>query len=104
LASELRPAVVRLGQVVMTCGVRDLIAENAEFAKFTLQCLSRHRRCDWGDLDQDDQQCNNQALQEGCRILSAYNDDRFPKNGVATLWIITEADRSATTLLFPDEY
>ena len=38
------------------------------------------------------------------RLLSAYNDGRFPKNGVATIWIITEADRSATTILFLDEY
>jgi len=37
-------------------------------------------------------------------MLSAYNDDRFPKNGNATIWIITEGDRSVTTVLFPDEY
>jgi hypothetical protein len=44
------------------------------------------------------------ALKHGMRVLSAYNDDHFPKHGVATIWIITEADRSATTILFPDEY
>jgi hypothetical protein len=37
-------------------------------------------------------------------LLSAYNDNRFPKKGVATIWIITEADRSSTTILFTDEY
>ncbi len=55
-------------------------------------------------MDDEDRQANDQALTQGTRLLSAYNDDRFPKNGVATIWIITEADRSATTILFPDEY
>jgi len=55
-------------------------------------------------VDDEDKQTNDLALKQGTRLLSAYNDGRFPKNGVATIWIITEADRSATTILFPDEY
>ncbi|MEA4879681.1 MAG: hypothetical protein VB037_05840 [Dehalococcoides mccartyi] len=55
-------------------------------------------------MDEEDKQTNDQALKQGTRMLSAYNDDRFPQNGAATIWIITEADRSATTILFPDEY
>jgi len=51
-----------------------------------------------------DKQTNDQALKQGTRLLSAYNDGCFPQNGVATIWIITEADRNATTILFPDEY
>ena len=92
------------GSIVATRGVYDLACENIDFARFIQKCLSRHVKADWGDLDDEDKQSNKQALKEGTRLLSAYNDDRFPKNGVATIWIITEADRSATTILFPDEY
>ena len=57
-----------------------------------------------GDADDEDKQTNDASLKQGLRLLSAYNDDRFPKHGISTIWIITEADRSATTILFPDEY
>jgi hypothetical protein len=81
-----------------------LARENLNFAKFVQESLNRHVKGDWGDVDDEDKQTNDQALKQGTRLLSAYSDDRFPKNGVATIWIITEADRSATTILFPDEY
>jgi hypothetical protein len=97
-------AVFETGQIVATRGVYDQDCQNPEFARFIQQSLSRHVKGDWGDVDEEDKQANDQALKEGTRLLSAYNDDRFPKNGVATIWIITEADRSATTILFPDEY
>lgn len=93
-----------MGHLVFTRGVNELAAENTDFLKFAMGCISRHANCDWGDVDEEDKQANNQALKEGTRLLSSYNDDRFTKNGVATIWIITEADRSATTVLFPDEY
>ena len=93
-----------LGQLVMTRGVNDLVAENEDFSKFVIKSLNRHARRDWGDVDDEDRQTNDQSLKAGMRLLSAYNDDRFPKHGIATIWIITEADRSATTILFPDEY
>ncbi|MDP2744546.1 MAG: hypothetical protein Q8P00_05715 [Dehalococcoidia bacterium] len=54
-------------------------------------------------MDDEDKETNDQALKQGTRLPSAYNDDRFPKDGVATIWTITEADWSATTILFPDE-
>ncbi|WP_141106990.1 hypothetical protein [Herbaspirillum aquaticum] len=63
-----------------------------------LQYLARHRRGDWGDISSDDIQANESALQLGGRILSAY------KIGEHRLWVITEADRSSTTLLLPSEY
>jgi len=93
-----------MGQFVFTRGVNDLVAENADFAKFVISSLSRHVNGDWGDVGDEDKEANNLAVKEGDRLLSSYNDDRFPKNGVATIWIITEGDRSATTILFPDEY
>ena len=59
----------------------------------------RHISCDWGDVPPEDRRANNRALVEGGRLLSAYHDQRGRK-----FWIITEADRSATTILLPDEY
>lgn len=97
-------AAFNTGQIVATRGVFDLACENPEFAQFIQKSLNRHVKGDWGDVDDEDKQINDQALKQDTRLLSAYNDDRFPKNGIATIWIITEADRSATTILFPDEY
>ena len=97
-------AVFNTGQIVATRGVYDLACQNLDFAQFIQKSLNRHVKGDWGDVDAEDKETNDYALKEGTRLLSAYNDDRFPKNGIATIWIITEADRSTTTILFPDEY
>jgi hypothetical protein len=64
-----------------------------------LGALRRHASCDWGELCAEDKASNDQALQYGGRLMSAY---RTP-TGVK-FWIITEADRSATTTLLPEEY
>lgn len=65
---------------------------------FLLSCLDRHAKQDWGDVDAEDKKTNDNAVKYGGRVLSAYElrGDR--------LWIITEADRSVTTLMTPDEY
>lgn len=63
------------------------------------KALSRHWDGDWGDLDADDQAENNRALQDQTRILSAYTASNNTK-----FWVITEWDRSVTTVLLPDEY
>ena len=82
-----------LGQVVATPGA---------LKRFTgdelLDCLRRHVRGDWGDLDPNDLQENTEALVRERRIFSAY------VLSTGKLWIITEADRSATTFLLPEEY
>ena len=70
-----------------------------EFALAPIDFLIRHRHGDWGDLDEDDIKANRAALHYGTRLLSCYELGADRK-----LWIITEADRSATTLLFPSEY
>ena len=88
-----------LGRLLMTRGVNDKVAESEAFAKFTLQSLKRHANGDWGKLDPEDRKENEFSLKKGFRLLSAYEQDGLPK-----IWIITEADRSATTILFPDEY
>ena len=64
-----------------------------------LACLDRHADGDWGDLDPEDKEANDSALESGGRILSSY---QIPEAG--KLWAITEHDRSATTLLLPSDY
>ncbi len=88
-----------LGQLLMTRGVNDQVAENEAFAQFVMSNLKRHANGDWGDLCSEDKAENELSLQEGERLLSAYESE-----GLRKIWIITEADRSATTVLFPDEY
>ena len=61
--------------------------------------LDRHAAGDWGDVSPDDALLNNDALDNGDRILSAYEIE-----GKGRFWIITEADRSVTTLLLPGDY
>ncbi len=86
-----------LGHVVMTPGAADL---NVDFAPF----LARHSQGDWGDdLDSYDKRQNDIAVKECYRILSAYNVSIG--NGETTrIWVITEADRSVTSVLLPSEY
>lgn len=61
--------------------------------------VDRHMRCDWDELDIEDRQANDDALRHGDRILSAYHSATHVK-----FWIITEQDRSVTTILLPSEY
>ena len=88
-----------LGRFLMTRGVNDRVADDEAFAKFVMASLARHAKGDWGDLGDEDKAENELSLKEGFRLLSAYESEGLPK-----IWIITEADRSATTILFPDEY
>ena len=61
--------------------------------------LERHGKCDWGDLPPEDKKENDLSLKEGFRLLSAYHDHKGVK-----FWVITEADRLATTVLLPEDY
>jgi hypothetical protein len=65
--------------------------------------LARHASGDWGDLDGLDKRQNDSAVKEGYRILSAY-DVPVADGETERIWIITEGDRSATTLLKPEDY
>lgn len=85
-----------LGQTVATPGA---LAALDEANQFPIEFLRRHARGDWGSIHPEDRQTNEEALRCGWRILSAYLTRRNEK-----IWIITEADRSATTLMLPDEY
>lgn len=87
---------LQLGHVVATPGVlAALVAAGEHVHKFLL----RHVHCDWGEVDEEDRKANDLAFERGERVLSAYRT----RDGTR-LWIITEADRSATTILLPHEY
>ena len=64
-----------------------------------VEFLNRHTSNDWGDLDKSDKKMNDEALLYGNRIFSAYYT-----NNKVKIWVITESDRSSTTLLLPSEY
>jgi hypothetical protein len=85
-----------LGQLVATPGALTALKESG-------QCpwdfVVKHMAGDWGFVDEEDRAANDQALIDGSRLLSAYRTARNQK-----LWIITEADRSVTTILLPEEY
>ena len=82
-----------LGHVVSTVRV----AQEVPRAEI-ISALRRHHSGDWGSLCSEDVQANDAALNDGTRILSAY------ATSVGKIWIITEADRSVTTILYPSEY
>lgn len=91
-----------LGNVVATRGVHDLMAANEKFNNFVATSLGRYVNHDWGELDDEDRQQNDEALESGeARILAAYI---HPSHEDWRIWIITEWDRSVTTILFPSEY
>jgi len=87
-----------LGRLVWTRGVNDRVAVDASFSKFVMDSLKRHTNCDWGDLSAEDKRENDFSVDNGLRLLSSYQRDDWK------IWIITEADRSVTTILFPEEY
>lgn len=84
------------GQIVATPGALTLLEQANQSP---LEFLSRHLRGDWGDLCQEDKTENELSLKHGFRLLSSYQ-----VTDTERLWIITEADRSVTTLLLPAEY
>jgi hypothetical protein len=86
----------KLGQTVTTPGALNALTDAQQApAEF----LARHLRGDWGEVSPEDKEANDQAVLDGTRILSAYRTALGTK-----LWVITEADRSATTIVLPEEY
>jgi hypothetical protein len=88
-------APLPLGRVVATSGALKLLSEASEDL---FNFLARHATGDWGNLCAFDRRQNEIALREGYRVLSSYD---IPTGRV---WIITEADRSVTTILLPEDY
>ena len=92
-------ALFVLGQTVGTPGALNLLQR---LGVNPLALLQRHVSGDWGDLEPEDVQANQEALRTGGRIFSAYR--LGPEDAQGKIWVITEADRSATCLLLPEEY
>ena len=94
---EERPiALFPIGQVVATHGA---LAVLDQYAINAMDLIKRHQSGDWGNVPPGDAEENKRSVENGWRILSSYaiGDDQ-------NIWIITEADRSITTLLLPEEY
>ena len=86
-----------LGQVVATPGA---LAALEKAGQGPQEFLSRHVRGDWGELCEEDRRENQHSLERGFRLLSSYRTN----TGDTKVWVITEADRSVTTILLPEEY
>ena len=93
--SRTRSIRLPLGHVVATPGALEVVRDHG---LDVVGLLHRHRSGDWGTVSDPDARANDLALQNGTRVLSAYDTSG------GRLWIITEADRSATTVLLPSEY
>ena len=85
-----------LGMMVITPGAQEALDKSHQSAAFF---LVRHGTGDWGIMPEDDKEQNELALKDGSRIFSAYLTLKNEK-----IWVITEADRSITTILLPSEY
>ena len=93
-----------LGMVYMTRHVLEAATANPVFTEFIWRCMSRHANGDWGDLCEEDKKANNDALTHGNdQLLSSFTIPLQQPNLPEKLWIITEWDRSCTTVLFPFE-
>ncbi len=92
-------ASFEMGGLFLTAGINSQILEEVRFEMFVIECVKRHLSGDWGNLCEEDKKENELSLKEGYRLLGSYKYKDEIK-----IWIITEADRSATTILFPEEY
>lgn len=108
-----------LGDIVVTVGVCSDLENFPDFEPFVAACLARHRSEDWGDVNISDSNLNDKSLEIGERLVSAYEigknlitklnapnvgDDSKPRFTEEKIFIITERDRSVTTILYPSEY
>ncbi len=93
-AEKIPVALFRCGKIVATPhALEQLTLEDI------LRGIQRHQAGDWGEVDHEDREANNRALEEGARLFSVYHSERGVK-----FWIITEAGRQATTVLLPEDY
>lgn len=85
-----------LGKLVATPGALEALAETGQSP---IEFLKRHVNGDWGDCCEEDRETNEDALRYSARLLSVYRTSKGVK-----IWVITEADRSSTCVLLPEEY
>lgn len=98
---------LELGKIVETKGVAEDASSDHLFGTFVNRCLVKHRLGDWGDISEEDKLSNDEAAKGEDRIVSSYNIPTMfisAKRPEKKLWIITEWDRSVTTILYPSEY
>ncbi len=88
----------QLGKLVMTSGIQNIINEKPSYQYELVNYLNRYMNEDWGDLCDDDKQMNEDGIMNNERILASY----LTTSG--KIYIITERDRSYTTILFASEY
>lgn len=90
-----------IGKLYMTRGVYEKVKTDLDFQNFVDSSFARFVSCDWGDMCNEDKILNDDAVKyNDGRIHGAYLSEKLN----IKIWIITEADRSATTILFPSEY
>jgi len=82
-----------LGAICMTQGVAESLPRH-----LVALAIARHAQCDWNEMAEEDRRCNQGAVERGGRIFSAYT------LGGYDVWVITDSDRTVTTVLFPMEY
>ena len=87
------PTRIPLGQIVATSNALSILTPEE-----ISQGLARHAKGDWGDVSQESVEQNNESLHDGSRVMSVYGEGR------KRFWIITEANRSVTTILMPEDY
>lgn len=89
----------KLGQVVMTRNISDEISDDTNFSEEIGKCLKRYINCDWGEMEKEDKEMNNNAVKNNDdRIFAAYRTSK------GKVYIITEWDRSYTTIMFASDY
>jgi len=93
-----------LGQVVMTNSISNFINKDIANELFVINCIKKHHQGDWGDCCKEDNDSNDDALINSGRLLSSYKITNPVSTFKQKIWIITEWNRSVTTVLFPSEY
>lgn len=90
---------MELGLLVSTKRINDAMLENHDFLTEVNDCLTKYISGDWGNIGAEDKESNDAAVKSGeDMVLASYATSK------GTIWILTEWNRSATTVLFPDEY
>lgn len=87
-----------LGNLYKTCGIESIISTDSKYMNELVKCFERFIQLDFGDLCEDDVKSNLNAIKYGERILGSYMTSH------GKIYIITEADRSSTTILLAEEY
>ena len=107
--TQTKKQIIQTGQFFMSAGVSRAVASSTLFHRFVIGSLGRHKYQDWGDVCHHDAETNDYALSHGGRIISSYSIPKYLNiaermKPQTKIWIITEACRSYTTVLFPSEY